>query len=216
MSKKSSSEFIAGLRSLLRDYGVGTECAWRIVRSSLRLDWPIGLLCAVYLLFVFPAVTRHVDNPQLMAAFSNDEPFLVMALDATTRFPWGNPGNYFDVHKNAHQFIPEYWGGLRYDGITYYGGAMYTFAFPAYAVLRLAGFPPFPTAPILLRSVVAFAALRPTFTPIQSNLRSAFSPLLRELAMCAAVIGRPSLHLDFSAASFRLASLVDLGLYPRP
>jgi len=159
MSETSSSEFIAGFRSLLRTYGAGTQCAWRILCSSLRLDWPIGLLCALYLLCVFPAVTRQVENPQLMAAFSNDEPFLVMALDATTRFPWGNPGNYFDAHKNAHQSIPEYWGRLRYDGITYYGGAMYTFAFPVYAVLRLAGFPPFPTAPILLRLLVAFAAL---------------------------------------------------------
>jgi Dolichyl-phosphate-mannose-protein mannosyltransferase len=143
----------------VHDLRAGARCACSIVCSSLRLDWRIGCLCAVYLLLFLPTITRHTENPQLVAAFSNDEPFLVMALDATTRFPWGNPGNYFDVRKSAQQSIPDYWGGLRYEGINYYGGALYVLASPIYAVLRVVGFPPFPTAPILLRLLVVLAGL---------------------------------------------------------
>ena len=134
-------------------------CALSIIRNSLRLDWRIGCLCVLFLLVLLPTVTRHVENPQMMAAYSNDEPYLAMALDATTRFPWGNPANYFDIRKKASQSIPEYWGSLRYPGITYYGGAMFMLAFPPYASMRTVGFPAFPTAPMLLRLIVVLAGL---------------------------------------------------------
>jgi hypothetical protein len=137
----------------------GGRCALSVIRNSLRLDWRIRCLCALFLLVLLPTVTRHVENPQMMAAYSNDEPYLAVALDATTRFPWGNPANYFDIRKKASQSIPEYWGSLRYTGITYYGGAMFVLAFPPYAIMRAVGFPAFPTAPILLRLIVVLAGL---------------------------------------------------------
>jgi len=137
---------------------------WDVIRSYLRLDLRIGLFSAVYLILALPTVPRNTENPQRMAAVSNDEPYLVMALDSTIQAPFGNPANYFDVKRSAHQFIPNYWGNLRYDGINYYGGAMYTLAFPIYVALRALGLPPFPTAPIILRLLVAFAGLAALIT----------------------------------------------------
>src|SRR5262249_13865945 len=86
-------------------------------------------------------------------------PFLTMALDATLTRPYGNPANYFDVTRESHEHIPDYWSNLRYDNIIYYGGALYQLAFPIYAALRAAYLPPFPTAPIILRSICLLAAL---------------------------------------------------------
>ena len=155
----SKSRVFAKARVMTGALAGGGRCALSIIRNSLRLDWRIGCLCALFLLVLLPTVTRHVENPQMMAAYSNDEPFLAMALDATTRFPWGNPANYFDIRKKASQSIPEYWGSLRYPGITYYGGAMFMLTFPPYASMRAVGFPAFPTAPMLLRLMVVLAGL---------------------------------------------------------
>jgi hypothetical protein len=155
----SKSRVFAKARVRTGELAGGGRCALAIIRNSLRLDWRIGCLCALFLLVLLPTVTRHVENPQMMAAYSNDEPYLAMALDATTRFPWGNPANYFDIRKKASQSIPEYWGSLRYTGITYYGGAMFMLAFSPYAIMRAVGFPAFPTAPILLRLIVLLAGL---------------------------------------------------------
>ena len=94
----------------------------------------------------------------MLAAFANDEPWMTMALDATLAWPLGNPGNYFDKNAKAYGKIPDYWGRLRYPGITYYGGAMFMLASPVYAALRVAGLPPFPTAPIILRCLTVLAA----------------------------------------------------------
>ena len=59
----------------------------------------------------------------------------------------------------ADKSIPPYWGTLRYDGIIYYGGAVFMLATPVYAVARLLGFPPFPTVPIILRIVSVVGGL---------------------------------------------------------
>ena len=105
----SKSSVFAKARVMTGELAGAGCCALSIIRNSLRLDWRIGCL-VLFLLVLLPTVTRHVENPQMMAAYSNDEPYLAMALDATTRFPWGNPANYFDIRKKASQSIPEYWG----------------------------------------------------------------------------------------------------------
>ena len=125
----------------------------------VRLDWPIAIFAAVFLALFAPLVPRNTDNPQLLAAYSNDEPFLAMALEATLVPPYGNPGVYFDQTKAAASDIPDRWGDKRYFNITYYGGALFQLTFPVYAVLRVVGLPPFPTGPIILRVVTLFAGL---------------------------------------------------------
>src|SRR5690242_18644248 len=130
-----------------------------VVREYLRLDVPISVAAVLFLLLFAPLVPRNAETPRQLAAFSNDEPFLTMALDATLARPYGNPANYFDVTRESHEHIPDYWGNLRYDNIIYYGGTLYQLAFPLYAVLRAVDLPPFPTAPIILRSICLLAAI---------------------------------------------------------
>ncbi len=125
----------------------------------VRLDWPIAIFAVLYLALFAPLVPRNADNPDLLAAYSNDEPFLTMALEATLVAPYGNPGAYFDPTKSAAKEIPERWGEKRYFNITYYGGALFQLTFPVYAGLRSIGLPPFPTGPILLRIVTLLAGL---------------------------------------------------------
>jgi hypothetical protein len=128
-------------------------------RTSLRIDVPIAVLAAVYLALFAPLLPRNADNPELLAAYSNDEPFLTMALEATLVPPYGNPGAYFDPENHASAEIPAHWGEKRYTNISYYGGTMYLFAAPPYALLRAVGAPPFPTGPIVLRAVTLLAGL---------------------------------------------------------
>jgi hypothetical protein len=114
------------------------------------------VLCV--LLFA-PLIPRNTDNPELLAAYANDEPFLTMALEATLVRPYGNPGAYFDPLRDASSEIPQRWGEKRYAWITYYGGAMFELAFPFYAIARALGLPPFPTGPIVLRTLTLLAGL---------------------------------------------------------
>ncbi len=125
----------------------------------VRVDWPLALFAAAFLVLFAPLVTRNTDNPELLAAYSNDEPFLTMALEATLVPPYGNPGVYFDQTKPASTELPARWGEKRYYNITYYGGGLFLAAFPAYAGLRAVGLPPFPTGPIVLRIVTLLAGL---------------------------------------------------------
>lgn len=129
------------------------------LRPYARLDVPIVIFSLVFVALYAPLIPRNTDNPQLMAAYVNDEPFLTMALEATLVPPYGNPGAYFDTQSSASSDIPAHWADMRYPNITYYGGAMFEVAFPAYAVLRAVGLPPFPTGPIILRTLTLLAGL---------------------------------------------------------
>lgn len=129
------------------------------LRVHLRFDVPIVIFAVLYLVLFAPLVPRNTDNPDLLAAYANDEPFLVMALEATLVPPYGNPGAYFDPLNPASTEIPEYWGEKRYTNISYYGGTMYQLAFPPYAVLRAVGLRPFPTGPVVLRTLTLLAGL---------------------------------------------------------
>lgn len=129
-----------------------------VLADYLRLDAISVALIALFLLLYAPLIPRNTENPRLMAAYVNDEPFLVMALEATTVFPYGNPANYFDTSRSTYHEVPDYWGSKRYPTIFYYGGAMYQLTFPVYAALRIAGLPAFPTGPILLRSLMLISA----------------------------------------------------------
>ena len=125
----------------------------------VRLDVPIAIFAALYLALFAPLIPRNADNPDLLAAYSNDEPFLTMALEATLVPPYGNPGVYFDQTKPEASEIPERWGEKRYFNVTYYGGALFQLTFPVYAALRAVGLPPFPTGPIVLRIVTLLAGV---------------------------------------------------------
>jgi len=129
------------------------------LRPYFRIDVPIAIFAAVFVVAFAPLIPRNTDNPQLLAAYANDEPFLTMALEATLVWPYGNPGTYFDQKRTASQHVPARWGDKRYFNITYYGGAMFDLALPVYAALRAVGLPPFPTGPIVLRTLTLLAAL---------------------------------------------------------
>jgi hypothetical protein len=129
------------------------------LQTYLQLDVPIALFVIVCIALFAPLIPRNTDNPQLLQAYANDEPFLTMALEATLVPPYGNPGTYFDPKKSASSELPERWGDKRYTYITYYGGAMFQIAFPVYATLRAAGLPAFPTGPIILRTLTLLAGL---------------------------------------------------------
>lgn len=130
-----------------------------VAREYLRLDIAISIPVILLCLFVAPGLTRTADNPQMLAAFVDDEVWQALALEGTLHRPYGNPANFLDPSSHAYQEIPPDWGGVRYPGLFYYGGAMYTLATPIYAGLRLVGAPPFPTGVIVLRAITLGAAL---------------------------------------------------------
>ena len=129
------------------------------LRDYLRIDRYIVAVILVFALLYVPTIPRAVDNSTMLATATNDDPWMAMALDGSIQRPFGNPANYFDPELAAHKSIPPYWGALRYDGIIYYGGAVFMLATPVYAVARLLGFPPFPTGPIILRIVSVVGGL---------------------------------------------------------
>lgn len=128
-------------------------------RRYLRPDLLIASFCVLYLAFFAPLTERGTANPRMLAAYSNDEPFLVMALEAMLVEPFGNPGNYFDPQQAASQQLPPHWGSLKYPNITYYGGAMFELALAPYAILRAVGLSAFPTGPIVLRTITLIAGV---------------------------------------------------------
>ena len=131
------------------------------LREYLRIDRYIGAVVIIFVLLFVPLIPRATDNPQMLATASNDDPWMAMALEATLAKPYGNPSNYFDPKASAHEHIPPHWGHLRYgyDNIVYYGGSVFALATPVYAAARFVGLPPFPTAPIILRSISFLGAL---------------------------------------------------------
>jgi hypothetical protein len=130
-----------------------------VIIDYARLDRYIVPILFLSLILFGSLIPRNTDNPQLLAAFVNDEPWMTMALDGTIAEPIGNPANYLDPNAKAYNKIPAYWGTLRYPNIVYYGAVMFDIAFPFYATARLIGLPAFPTAPIILRTISTLAAL---------------------------------------------------------
>jgi hypothetical protein len=127
-------------------------------RQYLRIDISIGLISLLFLIATLGSVTRATDNPQMLAAFNDDEPWQTASLEGMLKKPYGNPGNFLDPHSPAYGRIPPHWGYLRYGGTIYYGGALPNIAFPFYAALRALGLPAFPTSLILLRVLGALIA----------------------------------------------------------
>ena len=117
--------------------------AFLVLRKELlhliRVDIPSGLIVAAMLLMFLPTVSRHADNAALLQAFVEDEPLITMQLDGMTAWPWGDPANYLDPAKTAHQSIPSHWLNLRYDGIVYYGGLYLDLALLFWLPLKLIG-----------------------------------------------------------------------------
>ena len=143
------------LGSLVEPFGVIAGA----LRDYLRIDLYIASVIVVFALLYVPTIPRAVDNSTMLATATNDDPWIAMALDGSIQRPFGNPANYFDSELAAHKSIPPYWGALRYDGIIYYGGALFMLSTPVYAVARLLGLPPFPTVPIILRIVSVVGGL---------------------------------------------------------
>jgi hypothetical protein len=127
------------------------------VRAHFALDVPLAVLLAVYCALLLPLVPRWTENAPMLAAFTNDEPFITQQLDGMTVPPYGNPSNFLEV-ENAGE-IPSYWMNYRYYGLIYYGGTYLDLGFVAYAPLKAVGLPAFPTAPIILRAISFLAGL---------------------------------------------------------
>jgi hypothetical protein len=129
----------------------------REIASHLALDVPLIVIAVIYCAIVLPLVPRWTDNAPMLAAFTNDEPFITQQLDGMTIRPYGNPSNFLET-KNADK-IPAYWGGYRYYNLIYYGGTYLDLGFAAYAPAKALGAPAFPTAPIVLRTISFLAGL---------------------------------------------------------
>jgi len=129
----------------------------REIASHFVLDVPLVVILVVYCAIVLPLVPRWTANAPMLAAFTNDEPFITQQLDGMTVRPYGNPSNFLEV-KNADE-IPSYWHAYRYYNLIYYGGAYLDAGFIAYGPLKALGAPAFPTAPIILRTISFLAGL---------------------------------------------------------
>ena len=130
-----------------------------VIIDHARVDRYVLPIMLLSLILFGPLIPRNADNPQLLAAFVNDEPWMTLALDGTIARPFGNPANYLDPNAKAYGKVPAYWGTLRYPNIVYYGAVMFDIALPFYATARLTGLPAFPTAPIILRTISTLAGL---------------------------------------------------------
>ncbi|MBR1245281.1 glycosyltransferase family 39 protein [Bradyrhizobium sp. AUGA SZCCT0274] len=137
--------------------------AFRVIvdegRRHLRLDLPLIIMVLVFLGAFAPIVSRVTENPHILRCCVSDEAPLSMALDGMRVVPYGDPFNFVLGHVTGKE-LPEYWGKINYAGVGYYYGGVYMgLAFLAYAPLQALGLPPFPTAPIILRSLSLLAGL---------------------------------------------------------
>jgi hypothetical protein len=148
----------AGLRQRTSALLGAVLCALRVIgeeaKAHLRLDWAAALIAAIYLTAFLPIIPRATENAQMLNCCIDDEVPLTQQLDGMLAMPFGNVVNFFHWPSRGPA-LPEYWGGFNYGGGAFfqYGGAYEGLAFLAYAPLRLAGVPPFPMAPILLRAI---------------------------------------------------------------
>jgi hypothetical protein len=129
----------------------------REIASHFALDVPLVIIVVIYCAVVLPQVPRWTANAPMLAAFTNDEPFITQQLDGMTVRPYGNPSNFLEV-KNAGE-IPAYWHDYRYYNLIYYGGTYLDAGFAPYWPLKALGAPAFPTAPIILRTISFLSGL---------------------------------------------------------
>jgi hypothetical protein len=101
----------------------------QVISDYARLDRYVAPILLLSLILFGPLIPRNADNPQLLAAFVNDEPWMTQALDGTIAKPFGNPANYLDPTGKAYKQVPAYWGTLRYANVIYYGAVMFTSPF---------------------------------------------------------------------------------------
>lgn len=180
MIRRSTRVFAAGRKAaggpagIIRAYRAAKQRLFRQVATpllaGLRLGtgqigsrlWPdryILVILAVTLLAIAPLIPRSTDNALTLASFINDEPALSMNLHAMTIWPIGNPANLDGANPHRPRPPGPDWHGLSYTGFNYYGGFYLAIGFAAYAPLKLAGAPIFPTAPLILRTVSFMAAI---------------------------------------------------------
>lgn len=128
-------------------------------RDHLRLDVPLAFMALVYLATFAPVVSRVTETPHILRCCISDEAPLSMALDGMRDVPYGDPFNFVLAPAKGKQ-LPPYWSKINYAGVGYYYGGVYMgLAFLAYAPLQALGLPPFPTAPIILRTLSLMAGL---------------------------------------------------------
>ncbi|WP_342740142.1 discoidin domain-containing protein [Bradyrhizobium sp. B117] len=128
-------------------------------RGHLRLDVPLAIMAIVYLAAFAPVISRVTETPYILRCCISDEAPLSMALDGMRDVPYGDPFN-FVLAPSKGKRLPPYWGKINYAGVGYYYGGVYMgLAFLIYAPLQALGLPPFPTAPIILRSLSLLAGL---------------------------------------------------------
>ncbi|MBV9018899.1 MAG: glycosyltransferase family 39 protein, partial [Alphaproteobacteria bacterium] len=129
------------------------------VHAHLRLDPFLAVIAVVFLIAFLPVVGRATDTPQMLRCCIVDEPPLSMALDGMRVMPYGDPFNFILALAKG-QTLPGYWGDINYAGVGYYYGGVYVgLGFLVYGPLQALGFPPFPTAPVILRVLSELAGL---------------------------------------------------------
>lgn len=129
------------------------------LRVATRIDLPFAVIAVVFLLALVPIIPHATRDAQLLTCCFDDEAPLTMALDGMRFWPYGDPFNLLQSTLYGSPQIPAYWGKLVYGGFWYYGGTYLDLAFLFYWPAYLVGLPPFPTAPIILRTISAAMAL---------------------------------------------------------
>jgi hypothetical protein len=119
--------------------------------AHLRPDAVLVGILILYCALLLPLVPRWTENARMLAAFTNDEPFITQQLDGMTVPPYGNPSNFLE-ERNANR-IPAYWYNYRYYNLIYYGGTYLDAGFAVFMPLKALGAPTFPTATIVLRMI---------------------------------------------------------------
>src|SRR5262245_45373804 len=82
-------------------------------RWGLGLDRGLVALLVLYGLLWLPIIGRSTTNPQLLAAFSNDEPVITQQLVGMRLRPYGNPANLLADPSRR----PAEWGHMTYGNI---------------------------------------------------------------------------------------------------
>lgn len=140
--------------------GAASRPTRRVALASLTWRWHdvlFGLWVALFACVHVTSIARATENAKLLAAFSNDEPALVMALEAMTVLPYGNPANFY-LDSPTRCEPPAHWYDLRYN-FFYYGGAYLDLGLLVFVPLQALGHPTFPTAPIILRLISLGSAM---------------------------------------------------------
>ena len=111
-----SDAHLEGVRTGLASLGSAFALIFRTLVEHLRFDRYLLLLVLPFAVVVIPLIPNNTANPQLLAAFANDEPWLTMALEGMTVPPYGNPANFLYAPEGRSPALPAHWGHLRYDG----------------------------------------------------------------------------------------------------